>query len=397
MHRALSFLRPSIGQLTQFRKLADNREKIKYGENYVQPRSRPRIFLARKFLEFVEGYERLMQKHTPTIFDVYNSLGSGTKLLYKDIQMYLTVSKELKNGKPVDKLSREQLEVFYKVPKDMIHVAPILIICAMPLTNYFIFPLLYAFPKQLLSSQFWTQRQLRYFELERHLKRVQYHDSILYHLDKSETSESELQQKKQQIVKKLRSGLHPTVEEILEIKPLFQDGHSLALHNIPYGHLRALSLSQGLRYGSFMPYGKLWRFGGFVWEIDRALVREGPLESLSDDDIARCCLTRGFNPLGASRTEAEEFLDKWLTASLQLKERELSLLLHMPIFLAYNHRNNFGVLLMPPNNEKRQLPSTKTLASGEVFSNGGNNEAVDSKTKHQSPKATSRLKKRAIL
>lgn len=39
----------------------------------------------------------------------------GTKLLYKDIQMYLTVSKELKNGKPVDKLSREQLEVFYKV------------------------------------------------------------------------------------------------------------------------------------------------------------------------------------------------------------------------------------------------------------------------------------------
>lgn len=96
-----------------------------------------------------------------------------------------------------------------------------------------------------------------------------------------------------------------------------------ALNNFPitwhFLFQRALSLSQGLRYGSFMPYGKLWRFGGFVWEIDRALVREGPLESLNDDDIARCCLTRGFNPLGASRTEAEEFLDKWLTASLQLK------------------------------------------------------------------------------
>lgn len=68
-----------------------------------------------------------------------------------------------------------------------------------------------------------------------------------------------------------------------------------------------------------MPYGKLWRFGGFVWEMDRALIREGPLESLSDDEIAKCCLTRGFNPLGCSRVEAEEFLDRCLTLSLQLK------------------------------------------------------------------------------
>lgn len=81
---------------------------------------------------------------------------------------------------------------------------------------------------------------------------------------------------------------------------------------------RALSLSQGLPNGGIMPYGKLWKFGGFVWEMDRALVREGSLESLTDDDISKCCLTRGFNPLGCSRAEAEEFLDRWLTLSLQL-------------------------------------------------------------------------------
>ncbi|OQR71038.1 LETM1 domain-containing protein 1-like [Tropilaelaps mercedesae] len=402
MNRVLCSLRPSVPHVQQLKKLANNQDNIKYGENFIQPRSRPRIFLARKFLQFVQGYEKLMQKHTPTVFEVYNSLGTGTKLLYKDIQEYLSVSKDLKSGKPVSNLTRKQLEVYYKVPKDMIQVAPTLFICAMPLTNYFIFPLLYAYPKELLSSQFWTERQWRYFELEKHIKRVQYYDSVLYQLEKGKTSEIDLKNKSLEIISKLRSGGHPTVEDIVDIKPLFQDGHHLALHNLSYGHLRALSLSQGLQFGGFVPYGRLWRYGGFIWETDRALVREGSLKTLTDLDIAQCCLMRGFNPFGCSRTEAEEFLDKWLTLSLQLKDRELSLLLHTPIFLAYNHRNSFGILFMPSADS---TASSKGAAGRDVGSgspkNGGRISSdvtpQQQLQEQEPPKGRSRQKKSRVV
>lgn len=39
--------------------------------------------MARKFLEFVEGYERLMEKHVPEAYEVYTSLGNGKRERYR--------------------------------------------------------------------------------------------------------------------------------------------------------------------------------------------------------------------------------------------------------------------------------------------------------------------------
>lgn len=141
---------------------------------------------------------------------------------------------------------------------------------------------------------------------------------------------------------------------------------------------RALSLSHGLKYGGLMAVRASRRFGGLLWEMDRALARES-IAQLTDDDLQQCCFMRGFNPVALSRSEAEKYLDRWLQVSLELQgkfpaadsligssdrlrlqetgfvlahrvtcflfllaDREYSLLLHAPIFLAYNHKNNFG-------------------------------------------------------
>ncbi|XP_018496900.1 LETM1 domain-containing protein 1 [Galendromus occidentalis] len=322
--------------------MSESGEKTKYGTDYVKPRSKPRIYLARKFLAFVESYEGLMKKHAPKAFEVYSNLSTGTKLLYKEVQVYLNVSKRLNAGQPASSLTRKELEVYYRVPNDIVHVAPALVIAALPFTNYIIFPLLYLFPKKLLSPQYWTSRQLRYFEVARHLERVQYHDNVLWHFERGNISDADLKARSLEIVSLLRSGKQPSIEEILAIKPLFQDGGSFALHNLGYGHLRALSLSHGIRYGGIMPYGKSWRFGGYLWEMDRGLAKES-IAQLQDDDLQQCCFMRGFNPVGLKRVEAEQYLDTWLRVSLELKDRELSLLLHSPILLAYNHKNNYGI------------------------------------------------------
>lgn len=54
----------------------------RYGTDYVKPKSKPRIFLARKFLEFVERYEGLMKKHVPKAFEVYSNLSTGGRNLH---------------------------------------------------------------------------------------------------------------------------------------------------------------------------------------------------------------------------------------------------------------------------------------------------------------------------
>lgn len=56
---------------------------------------------------------------------------------------------------------------------------------------------------------------------------------------------------------------------------------------------------------------------------------------------------RGLNPVNMSDENMQDWLDKWLTISSEVNENSISLLLHCPILLAYNHANNCS--LVPSN------------------------------------------------
>lgn len=64
------------------------------------------------------------------------------------------------------KLLRRELELYHQLPKDMMKVAPVLIFSAFPFAFYILLPLIYALPKQLLTSHFWTPEQKSKFETE---------------------------------------------------------------------------------------------------------------------------------------------------------------------------------------------------------------------------------------
>lgn len=76
--------------------------------------------------------------------------------------------------------------------------------------------------------------------------------------------------------------------------------------------------------------------------MDRAIIREqGGLKSLSLDALKNACFMRGLSPQNLQKDEMIEWLEQWLQISQIIDHDNLSLLLHSPILLGYNHPNNW--------------------------------------------------------
>lgn len=61
---------------------------------------------------------------------------------YRDLKIFFSVIHKLNlTGKGLDSLTRKELEIYHQMPKDMIKVAPVLLLSALPFANYVIFPI----------------------------------------------------------------------------------------------------------------------------------------------------------------------------------------------------------------------------------------------------------------
>ena len=79
-------------------------------------------------------------------------------------------------------------------------------------------------------------------------------------------------------------------------------------------------------------------FGNLLRHIDLAILREG-LNTLNDDSLQSCCRFRGLNiDPTLSRDEMMTYLRNWLEISKALDRDHISLLLHLPVLLGYNHK-----------------------------------------------------------
>ena len=78
--------------------------------------------------------------------------------------------------------------------------------------------------------------------------------------------------------------------------------------------------------------------------MDLAIIREGGVHNMPQESIRYACLIRGLNPSNLSNEEMIEWLRKWVKVSMALKEEHMSLFLHLPLFLGYNHPNNWQLI-----------------------------------------------------
>lgn len=137
---------------------------------------------------------------------------------------YFRISRELSYGKEVQDLNYKELMIYFKTPKDLLRVGPVLMLSALPLAQYVVFPLAFFLPKHLLSSHFWTIQQRIQFQVSDHTKKLYHYRPVFRQLQSKlsiVTIEDNLQEKCRKVFAKLGSGTHPTVDQVLEVKQLF--------------------------------------------------------------------------------------------------------------------------------------------------------------------------------
>lgn len=78
--------------------------------------------------------------------------------------------------------------------------------------------------------------------------------------------------------------------------------------------------------------------------MDLAINREGGAHNMPSEALRHSCFLRGLNPTNLSDDEMIEYLRKWVMISEVVDGESVSLYLHLPILLAYNHPNNWVLI-----------------------------------------------------
>ncbi|XP_046456409.1 LETM1 domain-containing protein 1-like isoform X1 [Daphnia pulex] len=296
-----------------------------------------------KYVDYVRNYDKILEVRFPRAMKVYRVFSVGIKDLYQDTKTFVKVKSLIrnakKNGGGIHSVGLKEIDIFYRMPREMLKVSPVLLISALPFANYIIFPLAYVLPKQLLSTHFWSLQQRRDFALQDHKKSVQHFRPTFRCMQARipSVNDTDLTKKLSQMLSKLASGVHPTVEEILEVKILFQ--------REPF-HLNCLyprHKNQLLKvHGMHTLWSRRRRLSQRAEEIlnkDKVLEREG-VTSLSLEELRSACYSRGLNPSNMRTEDMVKYLEQWIAVSVHVDPATYSLVLHCPILLAYNQPTN---------------------------------------------------------
>lgn len=73
--------------------------------------------------------------------NMYRVFSVGIKDFLRDLKTYISLRFKLIKDKGFTKMTRQEIELYQKMPSDMLKIAPVLILSAIPFGNYVIFPL----------------------------------------------------------------------------------------------------------------------------------------------------------------------------------------------------------------------------------------------------------------
>ncbi|KAK9499813.1 hypothetical protein O3M35_002783 [Rhynocoris fuscipes] len=298
------------------------------------------------YVNFIKNYEFQLEKRFPSAFKIYRIFKVGAQDLYRDIKLFIVIRKKLNlHNRNLRCLTRKELELYYQMPKDMIRVAPVLLISALPFTNYVVFPLAYLFPRQLLSSHFWSIQQKTQFAVLDQKSRLKYYKPVFRCLQaKLRLVKSDpLYISWRRCIALLGSGLHPNIRKIAKCQPLFSTGQVYHIENLSSHHISCLLKMHNMHF-SWRRVKNLVERAKMIHLLDLAIAEEGGVPCLNNDEIRAACFLRGFNPTNTNTEETIVWLTQWIELSSQLKDDSWSFILHLPILTAYNHPSNWVLI-----------------------------------------------------
>ncbi|XP_023301134.2 LETM1 domain-containing protein 1 [Lucilia cuprina] len=346
--------------VTKLQQLAEKRQeavsKVKLSTQQVRKNVRGYMFT--RFFDYVKNYDTVLEKNFPSAVKVYRVFFDGVKDFFSDMKRFLKVARIVNSSsKGLKSLNRQELELYMQMPKDMVKVAPALIFSSLPMVGYAIFPLVFMYPRSFLTSHFWTPQQKDEF------KQFYFHERLTYNKPVFRCLQSKLKSTKKHpkheefrnVLGQLGSGTHPSVEQILDIKDIFSEA-PYSLISLPGKHIKLLTKLHGLPRGWFKRHS-LYEQAFLVHYMDLAIGREGGVHNMPLESLRNACYIRGLNPVDLSPEEMIEWLRDWIKVSNSIKAEHITLFLHLPLFLGYNHPNNWQLLY---GKDKKQQPQTTT-------------------------------------
>ena len=94
-----------------------------------------------RYMQLVKSYEKVLEKKFPTALQVYRIFIVGIKDFYRDMKHYFKIYRRLSMPAGFKCLTRKEIELYHQMPKDMMRVAPMLILSTLPFANYIVLPL----------------------------------------------------------------------------------------------------------------------------------------------------------------------------------------------------------------------------------------------------------------
>ncbi|KAJ8737907.1 hypothetical protein PYW08_000502 [Mythimna loreyi] len=341
-NRSSLVLNSKYQQLNKYKCLTINR--MKHTKVLRSEKEKMRTYVIQRYVDYVKNYTKVLENRFPTAVRMYRVFSVGIKDFLRDLKMYISLRLKVKSDKGFTELTRQQIELFQKMPSDMWRIAPVLILSAIPFGNYVIFPLAFLKPRTLLCSHFWSIQQKLEFSTLDLTDRLRNNKPVFRALQAKLDSipDGELRDKWRTILGLLGSGVHPRPEDVVACKDLFVK-EPYQLSSLTYAHAGHLLKMHGLRRTIFRR-NKLKYRAFLLWEMDKAIIREGGVDALAMDTLRNACLIRGLNGSHLTNQEMKKWLKKWLKVSEHVDKNSYSLLLHTPIFLAYNHPQNWVLI-----------------------------------------------------
>lgn len=103
-------------------------------------RENVRQYFFSRFYNYLSNYDKVLEKNFPSAMHIYRVFMIGMKDFYGDMKMYFKIN-SIVNSKGLQALTRKEMELHNQMPKDMMKVAPVLLISALPFANYVVFPI----------------------------------------------------------------------------------------------------------------------------------------------------------------------------------------------------------------------------------------------------------------
>ncbi|XP_032527737.1 LETM1 domain-containing protein 1 [Danaus plexippus] len=319
-------------------------QRTKHSNTMKKEEEKFRTYIVQKYINYVKNYTKVLEDRFPAAVRMYRVFSVGIKDFLKDLKTYISLRIKITKNGGFSNMSRQEIELYQKMPSDMWRIAPVLILSAIPFGNYIIFPLAFLKPKTLLCSHFWSIQQRAEFSVQDLKDRLKHNKPVFRSLQaKVDTLPvGELTERWKHVLGRLGSGVHPTVQEVISCKELFSR-EPYNLSSLSYSHMGHLLKMHGCRK-SFFRRNKLKYRAFILLQMDKAIIREGGIEILGTEVLRNACQIRGLNSSHLTNQDMKNWLKQWLELSQHIDSSSFSLLLHCPIFFAYNHPMNWVLI-----------------------------------------------------